>query len=632
MRVITLLTILVLLTACGGQKSEKENADGTNSTEIIEVGKKDVHSFANFKEVNTTHLHLDLKVDFDKQIITGVADHKISNNKNVEHIIFDTKNLNIEKITLDGEKEASYSFGQKNDMLGTPLKVSISPDTKSVQIHYSTNKGAQALQFLNPQQTKGKEHPYLFTQGQAILTRTWIPTQDTPANRITYSADIKVPKELMAVMSASNPQEKNDKGEYHFEMNQPIPAYLIALAVGNLEFQEVGPRTGVYSEPSMIEASAAEFVDMENMLEVTEELYGPYKWDRYDVIVLPPSFPFGGMENPRLTFATPTIITGDRSLVSLIAHEMAHSWSGNLVTNATWNDFWMNEGFTVYIESRIMEALYGKEYSDMLTMLSYQDLEEEIEGMMTAGKSEDTHLKLDLEGRDPDEGMTSIAYDKGMFLLKSMEAAVGREKFDPFLKAYFNDYTFKTVTTEDFIQYANDNLLTPNNVDFNMEAWIYNPGIPANCAKFSSDRFIKVDEKLAALKDGKSPESLNVPKEKWTTHEWVHFVRNLPEGLDKEDMAALNEEFDFNKSTNSEVVSQWFIQAIKKDYYVIEEEMESFLINVGRRKFLEPIYKQLSKTDKGMKIAQDIYEKARPNYHPISYLTIDELLNFKTQS
>lgn len=630
MRISIIASVLILFASCNEQNSDKEN-DNQESVSI-EVGKKDVHSFANFKEVRTKHLDLNLEVDFDQQIIKGSAEHIIENKKNADHIIFDTKNLDIKKVEYGNGEEAEYVFGQKHEMLGTPMKVNISPNTKSIKIYYETKPGAQALQFLNPQQTKGKEHPYLFTQGQAILTRTWIPCQDTPANRITYSAEIKVPKNLMAVMSASNPQEKNDSGVYHFEMKQPIPAYLIALAVGNLEFRPLSDRTGVYSEPSVVDAAAAEFVDMENMLQVTEELYGPYKWDRYDVIVLPPSFPFGGMENPRLTFATPTIITGDRSLVSLIAHEMAHSWSGNLVTNATWDDFWMNEGFTVYIESRIMEALYGKDYADMLTMLSYQDLEEEIEGMMTAGNSEDTHLKLDLEGRDPDEGMTSIAYDKGMFFLKSMEAAVGRETFDKFLKSYFDDYTFKTVTTEDFVQYANDNLLKPNDIKFNMDSWIYNPGIPANCAKFSSDRFIKVDEKLAQLENGKHPSELGIKKDQWTTHEWVHFVRNLPANLGKEDMQQLNETFGFNKSTNSEIVSVWFVQSIKRDYYKMEDEMESFLINVGRRKFLEPIYKQLSQTDKGMKKAKDIYEKARPNYHPISYLTIDKLLNHKAQS
>ena len=245
-------------------------------------------------------------------------------------------------------------------------------------------------------------------------------------------------------MSASNPQIKNETGSYHFEMKQPIPSYLLALAVGDVEFKRVSNRAGIYAERTVLDSAVWEFADLEKMIHGAEELYGAYLWERYDVLVLPPSFPFGGMENPRLTFATPSILAGDRSLTSLIAHELAHSWSGNLVTNRTWNDFWLNEGFTVYFEHRIMEKLYGRDYAEMLALLSLQDLRETIQSLKDENLYADTKLKLDLAGRNPDDGVTDIAYNKGYFFLRLFEERYGRERFDSFLKHYFSSNAFKS--------------------------------------------------------------------------------------------------------------------------------------------------------------------------------------------
>ena len=267
----------------------------------------DTHSYANPNEAVTKHLSLNLKVDFEKKQLSGFSKWYIENHQATQ-IIFDTKALQIEKVTLGaGEKPTEFRVSrQKDPFKGSALLVEIEPTTEIVTIYYATAPdNAAALDWVDQELTADKQHPALFTQGQAILTRSWIPSQDSPGIRITYDATIQVPKDLMAVMSATNPQEKTSDGLYHFEMKQPIPPYLIALAVGDLEFRAIGDRTGVYAEPSVIDAAANEFADMEKMLVAAENLYGRYDWDRYDVIVLPPSFPFGGMENPRLTFATP---------------------------------------------------------------------------------------------------------------------------------------------------------------------------------------------------------------------------------------------------------------------------------------------------------------------------------------
>ena len=580
----------------------------------------DQHTYARPAEAVINHLSLDLTADFTARKIFGTASYDVTVQAGADSIFFDTKDLDIQKVTVDGQ-DAGFTLGSAKEILGQPLAIPVSSESKKIVITYSTRPGAEALQWLEPSQTSGKKSPYLFTQGQAILTRTWIPIQDSPGIRMTYDAKISIPKELMAVMSASNPQTKSADGIYTFKMAQPIPAYLIALAIGDIEFRSLGKRTGVYTEPSMMDKAASELTDTEKMVEAAEALYGPYLWERYDLIVLPPSFPFGGMENPRLTFATPTILAGDKSLVALIAHELAHSWSGNLVTNATWNDFWLNEGFTVYFESRIMEAIYGESYTAMLTNLGYQGLK------ATVGELDpkDTHLFLDLAGRNPDDGMTDIAYEKGAHFLMMLEQKVGREKFDQFLKAYFKDHQFQSMTTEKFIRYLQENLLKPNQVEVNVDEWIYGPGLPANCPVVTSERFARVDVQAANFVKGQPAASLNTNN--YTTQEWLHFILALPDSISEKQMKDLDATFGFTKSGNREIQAAWYKLAINQGYARdILPAIRQFLVEVGRRKFLTPLYSAM--IEKGMKSnAKSIYAEARPNYHSVAYNTIDKLFS-----
>ena len=438
-------------------------------------------------------------------------------------------------------------------------------------------------------------------------------------------------------MSAQNPQEKNESGLYTFKMNQKIPAYLMALAVGDLAFQSLGDRTGVYAESSVLDKAAYEFSETEAMIKVAENLYGAYQWERYDLLVLPPSFPFGGMENPRLTFATPTILAGDRSLTSLIAHELAHSWSGNLVTNATWNDFWLNEGFTVYFEQRIMEELYGRPYSEMLALLSLEDLKIEIAEMIESDKGDDTKLKLDLTSRNPDDGMTAVAYDKGYNFLRLMEETVGRDTFDIFIKKYFSDNAFKVMDTERFVEYLKENLITQNNLNIDpdfYESWIYKPGLPQNHPTPTSNKFKNVESALENWVENENKATLvsKFGSDNWSSHEWQHFVRKLPAQLNKTQMSKLDAAFGFTSSGNSEILASWLEHVIGNHYEQGYSKLENFLVNTGRRKFLTPLYKKLIETVEGEKMALDIYKKARPNYHYVSSSSIDVVLNYKPDS
>ena len=603
------------------EKSTKENPQKENPMETNVI--IDPHSFARPEEAKMTHLSLDIEVDFDQKIIKGKASIKIDKKTDVKELFLDTQGLDIQRITLgDEEKETTFNLAKPFEHLGSELKIQLEENTKLVHIQYETSPKAEALQWLSPQQTSGKKLPFLFTQSQAILARSWVPCQDSPGIRFTYDAKVKVPKEMLALMSAENPQEKNEQGIYEFTMPQPIPAYLLALSVGDLVFKDLGEQTGIYAEPDLLEASVDEFVDLPKMLKTAEELYGEYRWGRYDLIVLPPSFPFGGMENPRLTFATPTILAGDRSLVSLVAHELAHSWSGNLVTNATWNDFWLNEGFTVYFELRIMEALYGKEYAEMLAFLGYQDLQQDLANLTTI----DTHLKLDLKGRSPDDGVTSIAYEKGFLFLKSIENEIGREKWDAFVKQYFDQFAFKTMTTEAFLDYLKKEL--PEIKDkINVKGWVYAPGLPEGFQAQESSRFQQVEASLQQWQDGTALN--NLATSGWSSHEWLFFIRQLPKDIDTVKMAELDQAFKFTESGNAEILAAWLELSIKRTYQTAYPALEEFLNRVGRRKFLVPLYNALAKNAEQKKMALDIYSKARVNYHFVSVNTIDQILEYQ---
>lgn len=592
------------------------------------------HSFSNVDSIHTTHLHLDLNVDFRTKKISGVARHKMENT-GTKKAIFDIKGLKIKKVTTGESSDEiirKFEIGEKtkNQILGQPLIVDIDKSTSLVNIYYETTKESEALDWLDSALTSSKNKPFLYTQGQAILTRTWIPIQDVPSNRITYSAELEVPSDLMAVMSASNPTLKNDEGIYHFDMKQAIPCYLIALAVGDLVYGDLGNHTGVYCEPELLDASMYEFKDLPYMMEAAEKLYGKYAWEQYDLLILPYSFPFGGMENPRLTFANPTLIAGDRSLVSVIAHELAHSWSGNLVTNETWNDFWLNEGFTVYFENRIMEEIVGKKGADNLALIEFFELQEELERIKNSPHPEDAHLFLDLDGRDPDDGMTDVAYVKGAFFLKTLENRVGREKMDAFLQSYFNHFKFTSVNTEKFVQYLEKELLQKYEIDFNYKEWIYKPGIPESCIIIQSSGFDKIktmamDFSIDQINE-KWHEVLFNKRDNYSVQEWLTFIRHLSEDISSEKMHLLDNHLAFSTWTNAEIQFEWFMKSISSNYAPAYPYLKAFLEKIGRRKFILPLYTALYKNIATREKAIAWFNEFKQNYHAVSSNSIAKAL------
>lgn len=585
---------------------------------------KDVLSYARPEIARVTHVDLDLTADFASKTMRGTATLDVLAAPGAREIVFDTQDLAIHAITDGRGRALQWAVGSADAYKGAPLTVQLDGATRIV-ITYASAPSARALQWLPPQLTAGKAKPYLFSQGQSINNRSWIPTQDSPGIRQSWTAKINVPADLVAVMSGARLTPAGEpaadgRRTFRFAMEQAVPPYLIALAVGDLAFRPLGARTGVWTEPAMLDRSAYELADTEKMVEAAEGLYGPYRWGRYDVLVLPPSFPFGGMENPTLTFATPTFLTCDRANVGLIAHELAHSWSGNLVTNATWSDSWLNEGFTSYFENRIMERLYGQARADVEADLAWDELETNF--VAAGGRTAPgTRLHGDPEGGQVD-------YTKGAIFLRTIEQTVGRARWDAYLRGYFDRHAFQPQTTAGFLADLRANLIRGDQAleaTLQLDRWVYEPGLPANAVHVKSPALAAVERDAAAFAGG-APAATIDPKD-WSTQLWLRFLARLPRTLPAERLAELDRTFRLSDQTNGYVRSAWLELAIANRYEPAVPSIEQFLTSVGRTLLVRPLYRGLkAQGEWGMAIVRRVYAQARPTYHPVTAAAIDKVL------
>ena len=632
--VLMLSIIAALLAGCPKQEAANAPAQPAASapapaaaaaTQVI-----DEHSYAEPGKVRTKDLALELNVDFAKKELAGTATYTLDwIDKAATQLVLDTRDLTIEKAEgeVNGQwQPLKFALAPAADkVLGTKLTIETPERPGKVRVTYRTSPNASGLQWLEPSMTEGKKTPFMFSQSQQIHARSWVPLQDTPQIRFTYTAHVTSPKDVMVLMSADNDPAAVRDGDYTFKMPQPIPSYLLAIAAGDLVFKPVSARSGVWAEPSMVDKANKEFEDTEKMIATTEKLYGPYRWDRYDMLVLPPSFPYGGMENPRLTFATPTVIVGDKSLVSLIAHELAHSWSGNLVTFATDRDAWLNEGFTTYVQGRITEAMYGQDMADMEHVIDRDELKKEYETLDP--KLQVMALKPG-ELADPDGSSSSTVYTKGAWMLQWLEQTYGRETFDPFLKGYFDHFAFQSITTQQFLDYIKANLVDKNPGKATMaqiEEWVYKPGVPAFAPQVQSRPFSVVDTARTAWAGTNTLPAASLT-DKWSTQEWVHFIEGLPDTLPVEQLKQLDDAYHFTGTPNGEIAMRWYPLTVRSGYTDALPEIAKFLERVGRRKLIMPIYGALVKTPDGLAFAKQVFAKAKPAYHPITTGSVEEAI------
>ncbi|HEV7661862.1 MAG TPA: M1 family metallopeptidase [Allosphingosinicella sp.] len=590
---------------------------------------RDTASYARPEIARVTHVALELDADFDAHRMAGTATLDIQAAPGAEEIILDSRGLEIERIADAGGNALPFALGPNDATRGRPLTVRIGA-ARRIAIRYRSGADAAALQWLTPEQTAGKAHPYLLSQGQAILNRTWIPTQDSPGIRQTWEARITAPAPLKVVMSGERLTPDGEpagpgRRAFRFRMTHPVAPYLIAVAAGDIVFRPLGRRTGVWTEPAMIDRAAAELVDTEAMVEAAERLYGPYRWGRYDVIVLPPSFPYGGMENPTLTFLTPTFIAGDRSLVGLVAHELAHSWSGNLVTNANWTDSWLNEGFTSYFENRIMELVYGRARAGQEESLSWDDMQAALRELGADAPATALHNIAD----GPDGGSSGIVYDKGAIFLRTIEHIVGRARFDAWLRSYFDRHAFQPMTSELFLADLRANLVRGDAAlgrRLDLDRWVYQPGLPDNAARPDPAAFAGVDAAAQAFNAGGGAGA--VPYAGWNWAERVRFLKALPRQLPRARLDEIDRVFGLSQSGNSEVLFVWLRLALRNRYEPAIAVTERFLLSMGRRKFVQPLFQALiEQGDWGRPIAERLYARARAGYHNVTAAAVDRLLH-----
>jgi len=579
------------------------------------MSRVDPHSCFDTDHPRTKSLHLEISVDFDRKVIGGTATLKYEGGGEVMDL--DTKGLAIRAVKSGNGEAVRFELGDEEPILGRRLRLHLPKGAGEVSIDYETSPDAVALQWLSPAQTEGGKQPFLFSQCQAIHARTVAPVQDTPAVRVSYTAAVTVPAALAAVMSAgpagTRPGPDGKTKTYLFEMPQPIPPYLLAIAVGDLQSRDLSPRSRVWAEPATVEKAAWEFAGIEEMIVKAEKLFGKYEWDRYDMLVLPPSFPYGGMENPRMTFLTPTLLAGDRSLVDVVAHELAHSWTGNLVTNATNDHFWLNEGSTVWAERRILEALHGPEAAVLSWAIGQKALEKEFERF--GPDSPLTKLRMDLQGVDPDDAFSSVPYEKGSRFLALLERTAGREKYDVFVKEYIARFRFTSITSEEFIAFL-DEKLPGVSAKVGFEEWLYKPGLPANAPVFRSERLEELTRLAEGWAGGTRPSKQQF--EGWTATEQLIYLQHLPRKLDRDSCKWLDENLGLTKRGNHEILVEWLTIAAGSDYEPVFPRIREVLTRVGRMKYLRPLYSAMGGNERTRKMAREIFAQAGPGYHGVA--------------
>lgn len=589
------------------------------------------------QEARVTHVALDLALDFDAKEVSGTATLDVLAAPGAREVVLDSNGLRIGSVADSAGQPLAFTLGESVEEKGEALTITLpaaaadaEPETpRQVVITYKSAPEAEALQWLDPEQSAGKQHPFLFSQGQSILNRSWIPTQDSPGIRQSWEARITAPANLNVVMSGISQGEAEAAGEgrhtFSFRMDHPVAPYLIALAAGDIEFRKLGPRTGVWAEPATMPAAHAELVDTEAMVTAAEGLFGEYRWGRYDMIVLPPSFPYGGMENPVMTFLTPTFIAGDRSLTGLVAHELAHSWSGNLVTYASWRDGWLNEGVTSYVENRILEEVYGTKRAGQEYALSFAAVEDMVE---TLGADSPLTAMRTPAGSSPFDTENAAIYDKGTVFLKTVESLVGRDRFDPWLTQWFNSHAFQPATSEMFLADLRQNLIKGDAAlgeQLMLDDWVYGTGLPANALRPDEAAFADVDRAVASYAAGDA-----LPFEAWggwTTAERMRFLQEVPQQRTAAQLAALDRALGLSTTGNNEIRFLWLQLALNNRYQPAVRAAEQFLGTVGRNKFVSPLYQALNDQGEwGAAIARPLYQRTRAGYHSMTRGNVDRIL------
>ncbi|KAJ5630562.1 uncharacterized protein N7484_010662 [Penicillium longicatenatum] len=592
---------------------------------------RDPNTLSNYNNWRSTHITANFDILFDQKKLVGNVVHKFTSITDAvsREIILDTSHLDIGSVKVDGQP-SKWELLPTLDPFGTPLKISLEQGVKlneivEVDIAVKTTEKCTALQWLTPAQTSNKKHPYMFSQCQAIHARSIFPCQDTPDVKSTLDFNITSPLPVMTSGLLTQSDETSQSGHklYRFHQSVPIPSYLFAIASGDVSQASIGPRSVVATSPDKLEECKWELeADTESFIKTIEKIVSPYAWGQYNVLILPPSFPYGGMENPIFTFATPSIISKDRENIDVIAHELAHSWSGNLVTNASWEHFWLNEGWTVYLERRILAAIHGEAYRHFSAIIGWKALTDSVEHF--GHDHEFTKLITDLKGKDPDDAFSSIPYEKGFNFLFYLENLVGKPKFDKFIPYYFTTFQRKSLDSYEFKAsilsfFESDAEASKLLNELDWDKWFYSPGMPPK-PEFDTSL---VDVVYALAKKWETlPSSSFKPQvsdlEGLTANQIVVFLEQIlrwEQPLRPELSKLMGEVYGLSKSENIEVSNLYFQVGMKAGDESVIEPTTELLGRIGRMKFVRPLYRNLQKINRPVALAT--FEKYKDFYHPI---------------
>ncbi|XP_061076945.1 aminopeptidase B isoform X1 [Conger conger] len=612
-----------------------------NSLPLLSDSAEDVATSSSFRQFQLPHFHLDLDVDFQQKKLRGTQTLQLKciQDSQKELLLDIHPSLGVQEVSLSHGKDSSewvkVEFLTRDfSSYGSTLIVKFlspwkSEDEFRVSIKYEATDGPGVC-WLAPEQTAGKTRPYVFTQGQAVLNRSFFPCFDTPAVKSTYSACVKVPEGFTAVMSANKWDRRKTDNSFLFTMERPIPSYLVALAVGDLVSAEVGPRTRVWTEPCLLQDAKKEYDGViEEFLTTAENLFGPYVWGRYDVLFMPPSFPFGGMENPCLTFVTPCLLAGDRSLADVIVHEICHSWFGNLVTNANWGDFWLNEGFTMYAQRRVCRELHGEAYTCLEAATGMALLRQHMDNSGEDHPLNKLRVKIE-PGVDPDDTYNETPYEKGFCFVSYLAHLAGSQsRFDAFLKAYVDKFKFCSVIAEDalgfYLEYFPE--LKKKGVHkiegLEFEKWLTVPGWPPYLPDLSAGQdLMEPAERLASLW-GAEPLDLGAISKAdirpWRTYQTVYFLEKITElsPLPGGNMEKLVEQYPhIVNSSNAELRLRWALIVVKNQYRPGYPHVRTFLRSQGKQKYTLPVYRALqSGSEETRALATEIFSATSQQLH-----------------
>ncbi|KAK3906440.1 peptidase family M1-domain-containing protein [Staphylotrichum tortipilum] len=599
---------------------------------------RDPNTQSNYDAWRTRHTMADFAVDFAAKCLRGsvVIELESQTDRASTEIILDSSFVDVADITLNAAP-SKWEVKDRTGPSGSPVHIAV-PDgagkgeVVKLGIQLATTDKCTALQWLSPAQTSNKKAPFMFSQCQAIHARSIFPCQDTPDVKSTYDFVIRSPHVVVAsgVPLPEATEAAGDDKIYKFRQNVPIPSYLFALASGDIASAPIGRCSSVCTGPNELKASQWELEDdMDKFLDAAEKIVFPYRWGEYNVLVLPPSFPYGGMENPIFTFATPTIISGDRQNIDVIAHELAHSWSGNLVTNGSWEHFWLNEGWTVYLERRILASIHNNNaYFDFSAIIGWKHLEMSVEEF--GADHEYTKLCINHKGIDPDDAFSSVPYEKGFHFIYSLDRLVGRENFDKFIPHYFAKWANKSLDSYEFKQTFLDFFSTPEYAslqgklaEIDWEGRFYTPGLPPK-PEFDTS-LVDVCFQLAGKWKQKDFSPSSSDTSSWTGNQvlvFLNLVQNFEEPLTVEQSQSMGKVYGLADSKNVELKAAYYQIAMRAKDTSAYPGIVELLGEVGRMKFVRTLFRSLTKVDRDL--AVKTFEKNRDFYHPICRALVEK--------